>query len=254
MAIALTWKGSRCGAWWNLESICDYINGRTDLPEHDFAIMKWLRVPVLHSSLSTTFAKAVAQAPCRFIKTWLNDGGLPDVLKPHAHILGIDSVVRHFLWNDFPPGYAKDAIAVIGQWKGGPNQIDGWIQLLQQLSNISPVLLWKGMENFLRLNCDAIRDFLCLFARTGVGLPSGADRQQMLFRLQGLEKRTSSATGINQERLEEVAYKRFKLMHEKQWCPLEEDRVDLLKLGQTISGRKYLSVQMGQYWLDLDKA
>jgi len=107
------------------------------------------------------------------------------------------------------------------------------------------------MGNFLSLNRDEIRNFLRMFARRGVGLPSGADRQEMLFRLQGLEKRTSSATGISQERLKEVTYKRFKLMHEKQWCPLGEDRVDLLKLGQTISGRKYLSVRMGLYWLDL---
>jgi len=115
MAVALTWQGSWLGAWWSLKRIRDYVKERMDLPEHDFAIMKWLRVPVLHSSFSPTFAKAIAQAPCRFIKTWLNDSGLPDGLNPHAHILEIDSVVRHFLWNDFPPGYTKDAINVIGQ-------------------------------------------------------------------------------------------------------------------------------------------
>jgi hypothetical protein len=259
MAIALTWKGSWLGAWWNLESICHYINGRTDLSEHDFAIIKWLRVPVLHPSLSSAFAKAVAQAPVRFIKAWLNNSGLPDSLKPHAHIRELDSVVRHFLWNDFSPGHAKAAIAEIGQWKGGPNQMDAWIQLLKQLSDISPVLLWKGMEGFLRVNRDGIRDLLRRFARAQVGLSTDADRQQMFARLQGLKNRASSATGISQERLKEMAYNRFRTMKEtmketmkdKRWRPLEEDRVDLLRLGQTISGRQYLSARMGLYWLDL---
>jgi len=254
MAIALTWKGSWLGAWWDLERVRDYVNGQTDLPEHDFAIMKWLRVPVLHSSLSTTFAKAVAQAPCRFIKTWLNDSGLPDGLKPHAHILGIDSVVRHFLWNDFPPGYAKDAIAVITQRDGRLHQIDSYIGYLQQLSDISPVLLWKGMEQFLIRAGKTIVDLLRMFTRAQVGLSSGADRQQMLFRLQCREKRASSATGISQERLEEITCNRFRAMQEKRWRPLEQDRVDLLKLGQTISGRQYLSARMGLYRLDLGEA
>jgi len=253
MAVALTWKGAWLGAWWGLERICDYVNERTDLPEHDFAIMKWLCVPVLQSTLSPSLAKAILQAPSRFIKTWLNDSGLPDGLKPHAHILGIDSVVRHFLWNDFPPGYAKDTIDIITQRDGGLHQIDSHIGYLQELSDISPVLLWKGMEKVLRLDCNTIRDLLRMFARAEVGLPSDADRQQMLFRLQGLEKRTSSATGISQERLKEIIYNCFRLMYEKRWRPLEEDRVDLLRLGQTISGRKYLSVRMGLYWLDLAK-
>ena len=56
--------------------------------------------------------------------------------------------------------------------------------------------------------------------------------------------------GISQERLKEIAYNRFMTMQEKRWRPLEEDRINLLKLGQTISGRQYLSARMGLYQLD----
>ena len=251
IAIALTWKGSWLGAWWSLERIRDYVNERMDLPEHDFAIMKWLRAPVLHPTLSPSLAKAILQAPSRFIKTWLKDRGLPEGFNPHENIDGVDSVVRHFLWNDFPPGYAKDAIAVITQRSGRLHQIDSCISYLQLLSDISPVLLWKGMEQFLIRDGRTIVDLLRMFTRAQVGLSADADRQQMLFRLQGLEKRASSATGISQERLEEITCNHFRSMREKKWHPLEQDHVDLLKLGQTISGRRHLSARMGLYWLDL---
>ena len=251
MAVAVTWKGVWRGAWWSLGRIRDYINERTDLPAHDFAIIKWLRVPILHPTLFSTISKSITHTPGRFMEAWLNDGGLPDELEPHPHIPGIDSVIRQFLWNDFPPGQAKDVISSIMHKYNSTNSIGSYSLLLKKLAQISPILLWKGMEQFLECSRETIIDLLRMFTRAQVGLSADTDSQQVLFKLQSFEGRAASATGISQERVREITNGIFRSMLKKQWHPSEKDRVDLLRLGQTISGRKYLSTQMCQYWLNL---
>ncbi len=253
MAIALTWKGYWLGAWWSCELIRDYINWRGDLPEHDFAILMWLRVPVLHSTLSPILKKAVLCAPCRFIKTWLHDSSLPDGIRPHDHIGGLDSVVRRFLWNDFPVAYSKDAIALVTEWNGKANQEDYDIGHLARLSDISPILLWKGMEYHLKQSPQTTIPLIYSFTREQVGLLSSASEQQMRIRLQGLEKRVLQGTGIEEERLKAIVWDRIRGLQEKRWCPLEQDCADLLKLGQTHSGRRYLSARIGLHWLELSR-
>jgi len=255
MAVVVTWKGAWRGAWWDLERIRNYVSDRSDLPAHDFAIIKWLRVPILHPTFSSTIAGPILRAPCRFMEAWLNDSGLSDELEPHPHIPGIDSVIRRFLWNDFPPGQAKDVINTIMRKYNITTSIESYSLLLKNLVQISPILLWKGLEHFL-VTCsrETLIDLLRMFIRAQVELSADTDTQQVLFRLQNLERRAASATGISQERLKEITDSIFRSMLKKKWHPLEKDRVDLLRLGQTISGRKYLSVRMGLYWLDLAEA
>ncbi len=253
MAIALTWKGCWLGAWWSCELVRDYINQRVDLPEHDFAILKWLRVPVLHSSLSPTLKKAVLYAPCRFIKTWLQDIGLPNGIRPHDHIGGLDSVVRHFLWNDFPIAHSKEAVALVTQWNSKVNPEKYDVSHLVSLSDISPALLWKGMEHHLKQTPETTIQLIYAFTREQVGLLSNASEHQMRIRLQGLEKRVLQGTGIDEERLKAVVWERIRGLQEKRWRPLEQHCADLLKLGQTHSGRRYISASIGLHWLKLSR-
>lgn len=251
LAIALTWKGAWRGAWWDLELIRDYVGRRAELREQDFAIIKWLRVPVLHPDLSSVFARAVVRSPCRFVKMWLNDAGLPEGLIPHGHIAGLDSVVRHFLWNDFPPGYTRDAIALVTQGDGDWHKVNHCTNYLEKLSDISPILLWRGLEGCLKRDRGSIVGMLKSFAHAQVGLSFDANRGQFNYRLEDLEKRASNATGVNLERLKKICIDWFSSMRDGRWCPSEQQYDDLLRLGETHSGRRYLAAQMGQYWLRL---
>lgn len=261
MAIALTWKGLRLGAWWNLERIRDYVARRGDLSEQDFAVTKWLRVPALHPEISPTFARAIVRSPCRFIRTWLGNKGLPEGLIPCERIEGLDAVVRHFLWNDFPPMQAKDAFDAVAQWDGSLNQMERCIHHLRQLSDVSPVLLWKGLEHCLKRWHDGggqkgagIVALLQLFAYAQLGLPSNPVRQLVDLRLRSFQEQVTRATGMSRTRIEEITRTRLGAMRERQWPPLEQDRSDLLKLGETHSGRKYLSARMTLYWLEMGGA
>ena len=206
------------------------------------------------SDLFPNLAKAVVEDPCCFIKAWLDDSGLPNGLLPHDHVMHLDSVVRQFLWNDFPPGHAKNAIVVVTEWDNSLHQMDHCISHLQQLSNISPILQWKIMELFLKRDAKITVDLLRMFIHAQVGLQLSATKQQLSYRLRELQKRASSITSIGEERLEDITYERFRSIQEKRWKPLDQDYIDLLKLGTTQSGRQYLSVQMGLHWLDLTRA
>jgi hypothetical protein len=250
MAVALTWKGSWLGADWNLDLIRNYVERRTDLPEHDFAILKWLRVPVLHNSLASTFKKAVAHAPSRFIRSWLNDYGMPEGVLKHDHILGLDSVARHFFWNEIPRGHIKEVISVVGLCDGGHFDEERCCMHLGMLVDISPVLLWQGLDHC-RMRCaNKLRCLLNLFTRNQLDLPQEVSNEKMRFRLQYLEKRILDATGICEERLKELVINRLRSLAEPRLGLLDQNCDDLLRLGETHSGRKFLAVRIGLCWLD----
>lgn len=253
MAISLTWKGLWLGAWWDIKRIGDYINNQTDLPERDFAMMKWLRVPVLHSTLSPAFAKVALKNPCTFIETFQNDSGLPKELRQHYQILGLDSVIRHFLWNDFPPTHAGGVIDSVMKKKGtkGLQKVEGQIECLKKLLDLSPILLWEGLKEFLKNDTKAIIYLLRQFTCAQVGLPNNCEQSSFNYMLRKLQERASHASGISRERLEGIISERLCSMHNKRWSQVEQDRADFLIIGDTDSGRRYFSARMGQFWLKL---
>lgn len=258
LAVALAWKGSWLGAWRDLGRIRDYVVGCAELPEQDFAAMKWLHVPPLHPDVSPGLARVIVRTPCRFIRTWVGNDGLPEGLTPREGTLGLDAVVRHFLWNDFPPMQAEDAFRAVAQWDGSLGQMERCVYHLRQLSDVSPVLLWKGMEHCLKRWHEvassketAIITLLQLFAWVQLGLTSNTAMRHVNLRLRSLQEQVSAATGMNLARVEEVARTRLESMQKKLWPPLEQHRVDLLRLGETHAGRKYLSARMALYWLGM---
>lgn len=251
MAIALTWKGSWLGAWWNLKSISEYLSRRTKFSEQDFAIMKWFRVPILHPILFSATQKTILHAPSCFINTWLNDVHLPNGTMPHSHIMGLDSVVRHFLWNDFPAAHSRDAITLLTQRDMNWHQNDRCNVFLTKMADISLTILWKGMEDCLIRHRDRGIYLFEGFIRAQVDLPPNTGKQQLNYRLGELKKRVLRILGMREEQLHEITSEIVKSKEEKRWCPSEQNRVDLLRLGETRSGRKYLSACIGQHWIDV---
>ena len=252
LAIALAWKGAWLGSWWNLQSINNYIEGRREMHTRDFAVVKWLRTPVLHPTLVSSVKKAVLRNPCHFLRAWRGGEGLPDGVEQHGNILGIDSVIRYFLWNEFPLKHAGEAIILADEWEKA-HKDTRWAHVLNTLSDISPILLWQGMKHYLRHHTSEIRELLYSFihVQTGLSSISSSGRQQLDYRLGGLAKQTSHATGITGNRLDEILRARFASMKKNIWQPSEEHATDFLRLGETDAGRRYLSVRMVQYWLDL---
>lgn len=248
LALAITWKGAWLGAWHSFEHIRDYISSRADLPEHDFAMLKWLRVPVLHPAVAPAFREAVAQTPTRFIRAWLEECSLPEGLRPHECILGCDSVVRHFLWNELVGLHLKEAIASVGCCRYRFDK-DHCCRHLAKLANVSLPLFWRGMMEC-RRRCPVQSDSLFrLFLHSRVGLGENARKQTVDYRLQHLGERVMSLTGVVHERLEELVWNRIQSLEQADIRLSEEDCSDLLRLGGTYAGRGYLAAQITLHWI-----
>lgn len=249
LAIALTWKGNWLGSWWNLEKISDYVQRQPELREADFAVIKWLRLPLMHPMVCSVLRKAILATPHRFIRVWSSNKSLPEGLRPHEHIIGLDSVIRHFLWNDFPVAHVREATSLAGSWPR-VYQEDLCVHRLADLSGISPLLLWKGMERCLKsYKLEKTCGLLKALARSQVGLPSRSGKPELNHRLRAYAEQTQRATGIAEERLKQIVEQIFRSMNLRSWQLPPDSADDSLKLGETRSGRIYLSVRMALHWL-----
>lgn len=251
MAIAIAWKGCWLGAWWDIGQVRDYIEVRNEVSESDFAILKWLRVPVLLPSIASTLNRKIEHAPCRFLRSWLRDSAIPEGLSPHDGIDGLDFVARNFLWTQFPPSHAREAITILTHWDGNLAHPDRYIGHLDELANISPVLMWKGLELFLNRNAKGTLDLLRAFTCARLGLPATCNNSHIRRRLEFLEKRAAESAGTNEDRLAELVDGWVRSMRINHWHPGEFDRSELAKIGETQSGRQYVSTSICRYWLML---
>lgn len=251
LSVALAYKGAWVGAWWDLELIRNYMVDRTEFRSSDFALMKWLRIPVLHDDISSEFGDMVRKSPSRFIEAWLGDVGIPDCLLPHDHDIGLDSVVRAFLWSDFPASHLGSTLEAVKRISGNGLRDSGdWCRLLRFLLTVSPVLCWKGLEQVILRKPDLLIEVLNLLVNSTLGLPMGSDEGHLRYRLDSKLKRTSIATGITETDIEEAASSLLSLLHNRVWHIPDALEDQLGMMGETIAGRDYLTVRFGTYLLE----
>ena len=259
IAVALTWKGHWLGAWWDIQRICEFIKiKRFELTDLEFQLVKWFRVPILHPKLED-FAEIVYRQPSKFIREWTCDERLPGGVKPHGDIGDVFGVIREYLWIGFPAEKAGGAISVVEQLHGSSHELDCCIKNLQTYSEISPILLWKGMEHYLSQSTGRILALLKAFTRQQLGLPSNASRIQLDSRLERFEGRIENATKLMKSRIADITINWITRMREQRslppdeqdWGPLDDDIDDLFDLGDILSGRNYIAARIGMYWLKL---
>jgi len=249
LALALTWKGVWRGAWCSLERIREYISNRKCLPQHDFAVLKWLRVPILDPALEPTIHKAILDSPTQFVRSWKSDDGLPSELHPHDHIPHQDSIIRHFIWDKSIGVSWKDVATVVGSCD---YRFDGnrCCQHLENLLDVSFRLFWRWLIECQK-KCPMHSCSLCrLFLHSRVGLPENTRGPAFSNRIHVLRERVLSVTGLSPERLEEIILKGCPTADNPGLILTAEDSSDLLMLSGINSGRKYLGARIVQHWMD----
>lgn len=253
LAIALTWKGFWLGGWWELErqGVRDHLGHQTQLSESEFAVIKWLRVPVLDPQFNRDFTRLVQLAPCRFLRTWLGDNSIPEGVKPHANIEGLDSVVRQFLWCDFPVGHRREAIRTLTNWDGNFAHAERCVGHLDKLVDVSPALLWDGLKWFLERSPSSTIEILRAFTCSRLGLSTMSSNHRIRSRLGQLEERAGQSTGICRDELSDVVLRIIKGLLDNEWPPMGIERSELTRIGGSRSGRQYLSTCICGYWLEL---
>jgi hypothetical protein len=248
MALALSYKGDWLGAWWSLDRIKQYIQRTRELRLIDYSSLRWLHVPTLASELEPVLRTAIQKAPLHFLDAWTNQGELPQGL--HYGMDKFDSffILRHFLWNELPTSWRKEAIKTIGACSP-PFDEYRCRRHLTNLTDVSPLLLWDGIEQCSRKCKNRFSFFLQAFQNWQVDLPTDANQTSIFRRLSHLRDRVSNLTRLRKERLQELCNLRITSL-ETPGQPLSEfDRQDLLSLSARDAGRRYIAAHIAQHFL-----
>lgn len=248
MALAVSYKGSWLGAWWSIKRIKQYIESAGELRLNDWAALKWLHVPILAPELGVALREAIQRGPLPFLDAWLNQSRAPEGLSPAEDSFDTLLIPRHFLWNQFPVRYSDEAIKKISICS---QQFDEEVcrRHLGSLIEVSPLLLWGGIEQC-RKRCQSKYDgLLRLFRNLQVDLPKDASDKKVSLRFSALLDRASEAARVEKERVREACIHRIQSL-QPSGRPLSDlDRADLSRLGAALSGRKFLAAHIAQHFL-----
>jgi hypothetical protein len=109
-ALAIAYQGSCLGSYWNSSYISAGIN-QTRSTE-GFALVRWLRIPVLNHTFRHQVQQAVSRAPVEFVRGWLGKNALPPGLGQRLAEQGLDTVIRALLWNHVEPNESRASLLV----------------------------------------------------------------------------------------------------------------------------------------------
>jgi hypothetical protein len=104
-ALGLAFEGVCLGSWFNAAAIASAIRASSfDQVTDDryltlFAMLRWLKAPVLSEPLRAQVQRAALRRPVDCVRAWLHMDGLPTGLCHHEDRRGTDTVVRELLWD-----------------------------------------------------------------------------------------------------------------------------------------------------------
>jgi hypothetical protein len=149
--MAVSYKGVRSASYWATEPTINAL-GNTRLPSSLFALLRWLKVPILNSSFRASMGKAVLQAPSEFVRGWLGAEAPPFGLVHRPAEPGLDIAIREFLWNYTDRNEIKmERIArAFRQQDNAQNEAESFKHSLSHLGEICPSLAYQLAAQKLR--------------------------------------------------------------------------------------------------------
>ncbi len=96
-ALAVTYDGERIAAWWSRERIVRTL--RSGPRSGVFAVLRWLKIPVLSPSFQPLIQEAMTRAPVEWARGWFGIEPLPAGMCHDRLDAGWESVARELLWN-----------------------------------------------------------------------------------------------------------------------------------------------------------
>jgi len=96
-ALAVTYQGACLGSYWGSSSISSDLD--RPLRAGDFALIRWLKIPVLNPTFRPGLQRAISRAPAEFIQGWLGKADIPRGLIHRPAEQGLETVIRAFLWD-----------------------------------------------------------------------------------------------------------------------------------------------------------
>jgi hypothetical protein len=240
-AMAVAYQGSRIASYWNTERTIDALkHGRSS---HLFALLRWLKVPVLNSLFGVPMQEAVTRDPAEFVSGWLNDGALQYGLVHRQLEQGSDVVIRQFLW-DYVEGNETRMERLARMFFAEPgfkSESEAFKLSLSRLGEICPSLSYNLAR--LKLRGEKYRRYVRAAAAALLRQPETTEVSQLRTRLIADCRDCANLLGTEPEALAK-SVNAFAAYLDNQASEYTKAEADLRRLGETSRGRQYLTASL----------
>jgi hypothetical protein len=243
-AMAAIYEGARLASYWSTDAITRVLTRRPSA--RLFALLRWLKVPVLSEAFLPPMHIAVARAPAEFIQAWLLDCILPYGLVHRPAEPGLDMVVRQFLWsyrdnNESQIERIASAVCKHPRQFSSASSGDTFKESLWKLSGLCPSLAWTFAK--CKLRGDKYRKYAQTVVAAMLGQPGVGDHRNWSLPYRILQYDVARLAGISPTALEtmETAFVGY---FEGRGPMDQKHEQHLRRLGEMQRGRQFLSASL----------
>jgi len=234
VAAAATYRGAWLGAYCNGELIAPALLRPPSASR--FALLRWLKFPVLDERFRSQVQRAVSRVPAEFVRGWLGDELLPPELFPRTAEEGLDIVIRAFLWAHREQDERRIWELVKAFPRGGADirdPVERVRYMLTRMGEMCPSLAY----NLARLSLRGIR------AREyRDGMPEVVESLVERSSLGALGRDCADLIGVSNEHL--IAAVEALRSYLDGRVSKEPSARDLRRLGERERGRRYLTAAL----------
>jgi hypothetical protein len=238
-AMAVAYKGVRISSYWAPEATINIL--RKARSSHLFALLRWLKLPILNSSFRGPMQEAVVQAPAEFVSGWLGAQPLQYGLVHREAEQGLHTVVREFLWNHTDRNETGiERLARAFPAEGGiRSEAEAFKFSLSRLGDICPSLSYNLAKH--KLRGDKYRRYVRAVAAAMLQQP--ADSLELRGKLNLACRNCAGLLGISPEQLE-TNVSAFGSHLDNRSSNYTNVELDLRRLGETSGGRQFLTASL----------
>ena len=238
-AMAVAYKGTRSASCWVTEPTTNALkNARSPAL---FALFRWLKLPILNPSFRGPMLEATVQVPAEFVRGWLGVEALPYGLVHRQAEQGLETVVREFLWNHVDRNETRmERLArAFSSEVHAQSEAESFKSLLSRLGEICLSLAYSLAKH--KLRGDKYRKYVRAVAAAMLHQP--ADCPQIRDRLTAACRDCAGLLGSASEAMESNV-DAFGAYLDNQASNYKEAEPDLRRLGETSSGRQFLTASL----------
>ncbi|MCW5980040.1 MAG: hypothetical protein KIT09_18300 [Bryobacteraceae bacterium] len=244
-AMAVAYKGARIASYWVTDRIVNALKRGSS--SGLFALLRWLKVPVLNASFREPMKQAVIRLPVEFVNGWLNDSELQYSLSHRQAEQGLDAVIREVFWNYVErneTNMEKLAKAFRGSHMaaGHRDEWEAFRSSIELLSEMCPSLAYGLAKT--KARGEKSRKCIRIAVAAMVRQPENTDVPQLRNQLAASCRECASIIGLSPPALEAGALAFQRRLNNGPSSDYSYVEWNLRRLGETSRGREFLAASL----------
>jgi hypothetical protein len=240
-AMAIAYQGFRIASYWDADRI---IHGLKHVRSRNlFALLRWLKVPVLNSSFMTAMQEAVDRDPAEFVNGWVDNAALQYGLVHRQPEQGLDVVIRQFLWNYVERNEARmEKVAqAFSEEPRRQTESEVFKSSLSRLGEICPSLSYSLAR--IKLRGDKYRKCVRAVAASMLRQPETTETSQLRARRIADCRECANLLKVTPEALEK-SVNAFGAYLDDQASDYKQLEPDLRRLGEKSRGPQFITASL----------